>query len=418
MKRVILLLLDGLRRDLVTEADMPNLSAFARGASRFGAHRTVFPSLTRCVSASFSTGCHPARHGLQGNTVALMENGRLALADAGAPDFLDRKHAATGTKLAVPTMADRLVDAGGFTMFSNASPGAARAHDPNGVATVFNRAVGWGGARALGTSADSPGDDALIDQFIETAVAGRSALAIAWCAEPDHVQHSVPLGSPAHRAVLRQADARVARLRDAVARRRDAGEDILFAVASDHGHETVAGIADPNAALVDAGLKQDVDDMDLIAVANGTATLLYVHPDRAGDAGAALEVLRRQDWAGEVFDADALAGVGQVAAHHLVGAVAMRHEDKPNAFGVPGLSFNARPHFGKDDHFGNGMHGGLGRYEQMPLLLVEGTGFTAQEVSAPTSIVDIAPTILRHLDLPDTGMDGRALQAVPVPAAA
>jgi predicted AlkP superfamily pyrophosphatase or phosphodiesterase len=71
--------LDGLRRDLVTEPHMPALSRFARRSRVFGAHRSMFPSATRVVSASFATGCTPARHELAGNTLALLEEGRRHL---------------------------------------------------------------------------------------------------------------------------------------------------------------------------------------------------------------------------------------------------------------------------------------------------------------------------------------------------
>jgi len=108
MPRAILVILDGLRRDLVTPQTTPRLAAFAERAEQFAAHRTVFPSCTRVVSASLATGCHPARHGLQGNTMALMENGRLVRHDAGRPDFLQHKRRVTGRALAVPTLAERL----------------------------------------------------------------------------------------------------------------------------------------------------------------------------------------------------------------------------------------------------------------------------------------------------------------------
>jgi hypothetical protein len=60
----------------------------------------------------------------------------------------------------------------------------------------------------------------------------------------------------------------------------------------------------------------------------------------------------------------------------------------------------------------------LARYEQSPVLLIEGPGFaggTARNTAA--HIVDLAPTILRQLRLPETGMDGQALQTnIPSPA--
>ena len=43
--------------------------------------------------------------------------------------------------------------------------------------------------------------------------------------------------------------------------------------------------------------------------------------------------------------------------------------------------------------------------------MIDGTGFPGGTVSAtPTSPIDLAPTILAHLQLPADGMDGRALQ--------
>jgi hypothetical protein len=46
-----------------------------------------------------------------------------------------------------------------------------------------------------------------------------------------------------------------------------------------------------------------------------------------------------------------------------------------------------------------------------PFLMISGAGFApAVESAAPTSPIDLAPTILRHLHLAADGCDGRALQ--------
>src|SRR5579862_8142903 len=132
MQRAVLLILDGLRRDFISEEWTPNLARFARRAERFSNHRSVFPSATRVASSSVATGCWPARHELQGNTLALLQNDRLVVYDAGEPDFLPRKRDATGRALAVPTLAQRLTSAGGAIVASNVSPGAAYTHDPDG----------------------------------------------------------------------------------------------------------------------------------------------------------------------------------------------------------------------------------------------------------------------------------------------
>ena len=90
MRRAIVLVLDGLRRDMLTPARTPHLAGHADQAERFEAHRSVFPSATRVVSSSVATGCYPAKHELQGNSMVLIEDGRLVAHDAGHPEFLQQ----------------------------------------------------------------------------------------------------------------------------------------------------------------------------------------------------------------------------------------------------------------------------------------------------------------------------------------
>ena len=141
MKRAVVVILDGLRRDFVDARRTPRLAVFIACAESFPAHRTAFPSATRVVTATFATGCHPARHTLQGNSMALLENGRLVPHDVGLPDFLQHKRAVTGCALAVPTLAERLAPHGGVIVYNNVSPGAAYAHDPDGFGHVYHRAA-------------------------------------------------------------------------------------------------------------------------------------------------------------------------------------------------------------------------------------------------------------------------------------
>ncbi|HEY4252292.1 MAG TPA: alkaline phosphatase family protein, partial [Roseomonas sp.] len=378
-RRVVVVVLDGLRRDLLGAEATPGLHAFADAATSFAAHRSVFPSATRVVSACFATGCYPARHGLQGNSVALMEDGRLVPHDVGRPDFMDHKRRVTGQSLAMPTLAERLAGAGREAMvFSNVSPGAARAHDPDGHGWVFHRACSFApglrpldGAEAVADiTLDTAGDARLTTRFLDDALAGReAALAVLWLGEPDHMHHASPLGSPACQAAITGADAAFARVWDAVEARRAEGEDILLIACSDHGHQTVTEVVDIEAVLIGAGLKRDAEDDSLLSVANGTGALVYLHPDRAMEAPAILALLRAQPWADRVLAGTELAEIGHAATGGLLCAIAMRSTDAPNAFGVPGSSAAALPAQGKPDRLGCGQHGGLGRYEQMPFLM-------------------------------------------------
>ncbi len=417
MQRTVVVILDGLRRDFVDAARTPRLAGFVAQAECFPNFRTAFPSATRAASASFATGCHPARHGLQGNAVALLENGALVPHDVGRPDFLAHKRSVTGHALAVPTLAERLAAHGGAILFNNVSPGAANAHDPDAHGHLYHRVVsrGPGGAKLtdpLRVTLDAAGDRAMTERFVAEALPRRPALAVLWLGEPDHSQHETPLGSPAQLAVLREADRNAGMVIDAVARQRAQGDDVLLLVGSDHGHETVSGSVDVEAELVAAGLKDAADSTDVVALSNGTASLVYLHPDRETRRPRLEDFLRTRPWAGVVVPATELGTIGQAPHHALAFAVSLQADDAPNEYGVPGRSLAALPRWDKPIRVGCGQHGGLARYEQSPVLLIEGVGFAGGTARAAAAhIVDLAPTILRHLRLPELGMDGRALQA-------
>lgn len=420
MRRAIVLILDGLRRDMIGASLTPTLVAFAKTAETFSRHRSVFPSATRVVSSSLATGCYPARHELAGNSLALIENGRLVAHDAGHPDFLQHKRRVTGRSLAMPTLAERLKGRGGAMIYSNVSPGAAYTHDPDGHGTVYHRAGSFGPGRvpvsgwnASDVTLDAAGDRRLAEQFIADAVLGEAkpALGVLWLGEPDASSHALPLGSSDHLASLSDSDATAALVLAAVAEARGNGDDILLVVGSDHGHQTVRGVIDINAELVAAGLKSSPTSGDVVSVSNGTSALIYVHSDHAGRTDAIGAFLSDRPWAGTVLGADRLAEVGQAPRHGLAFAVDMASTEEPNAHGIPGQSYVAKPEAGKPDRMGCGQHGGLARYEQSPFLMISGDGFHAGvQRDASSSAVDIAPTILTHLGVPFEGLDGRALQ--------
>jgi arylsulfatase A-like enzyme len=433
MRRVVVVILDGLRRDFIDAARTPNLHRFADRATSFAAHRSAFPSATRCVSATFATGCYPARHGLQGNAMALLEAGVLVPHDAGLPDFLQHKRAVTGRTLAEPTLAERLAPHGGAVIFNNVSPGAAYAHDPDGFGHLHHRAGSFAPGRVaagrLEVKLDAAGDRAMTARFIAEAIfsetpvsqapgAHRPALALLWCAEPDHIQHDQPLGSPEHLAVLAEADRNAGAVIDAVDRLRRGGDEVLLIVGSDHGHETVSGLVDVEAELIAAGLKAGRGSTDVVAQSNGTATLIYLAPERAALRPALDAYLRARDWAGTVLGVDELASVGQAPHNGLAFAVSMRASAAPNWYGVPGSALAAKPRTGEAHPVGAGQHGGLAAFEQSPFLMIDGDGFAPGITSTrPTHIVDLAPTILTHLHLPAGGMDGSALQGRAPPTA-
>jgi arylsulfatase A-like enzyme len=305
-------------------------------------------------------------------------------------------------------------------LFSNVSPGAAYAHDPDGFGYIYHRAGSYApgrkrleGTQALTIAQDAAGERLMTERFMREVLIERSPpLAVLWLGEPDATQHLQPLGSPAQLAAIAQADGNAARVIAAVDALRARGDDVLLMVCSDHGHQSVSRVVDVEAELIAAGLKDGRESTDVVTPTSGTSTLIYVAANCADRIAAIGAFLLGRDWVDRVVGPDELGAVGQTTDHGLAFAISLKSDDEPNAFGVRGRSVEARPAAGKADHLGCGQHGGLARYEQMPFLMIEGPGFAAgSTASTPTSPIDLAPTILAHLDQPRAGMDGRALQA-------
>jgi hypothetical protein len=148
-----------------------------------------------------------------------------------------------------------------------------------------------------------------------------------------------------------------------------------------------------------------------VAVASqGTSALLYALPEWKGSLEQLLPLLARELWVGSVHSGDALTALGHRSGH-LVAAVDFARDPKPNAYGVPGQRFVATDGE-KPAAIGCGQHGGLGPDETRPFLVLAHPVLAAARVETPTSLVDVAPTILAFLGLPHDGMDGRALATI------
>src|SRR5207244_6372267 len=190
------------------------------------------------------------------------------------------------------------------------------------------------GAQGRGIAQDAAGEGAMTSRFIdEVLVARKPALAILWMGEPDATQHTRPLGSPEHLAVLQQADANAARVIEAVDRLRDAGDDVLLIACSDHGHQTVLRVVDVEAELVAAGLKESRESGDVVTPTSGTSTLVYVHPGSAAKTEAIGAFLAGRDWVDRVVPAAELATGGPAPNHGLAFASSDQSEHEPNPSG-------------------------------------------------------------------------------------
>ncbi len=423
MKRAVIVVCDSLRRDLLTPGNAPYLCDLGRRSARFENHAGVFPSTTRTSAASIATGCLPARHGLLGNTMALDEGEGLQCLSVGKPDFRDRLYRATGRTLHVPTLAERLARAGETAIaFSNVSPGAAYFLDPDGYGWVYNPAGSFGPGRrilpeteGLTVAKGEAGDTAVTERFCDEILRRRApALAMLWLSEPDYTGHHMPLGSPEHRRAIASADANVRRVAETVASLDPGGEEILLVVGSDHGMESVDQTIDLDALLIDAGLKRAPGSPEVVVAPNGTAALLYFAEPEGTLVGRVARFLEGEPWVCRVFAGGAVGDIGLPADSPARIAITLTADDRANPYGVAGHSHVVRDALEPKEATGFGQHGGLGAHEQSPFLFVRGGGFAAATHRDRSSLIDIAPTVLRHLGLAAAGLDGRPLPRRPI----
>jgi len=413
-KRVVIVICDGLRGDMVTPANTPNLDRIARYGCRFTSHRGVFPSTTRTTAAAIATGCLPARNGLEGNAVALDFGQGYEVLSVGPPGFRDKMFEALGRTLKVPTLSER-VD-GDAIIFGNASPGAAMFLDPDGHGELLHRDVAFGpGRKPIEThkaSHDAEGDAALTTRFIEEVLLTRKpSVALLWQCEPDHTQHDVPMGSPAHLDVVRAADAQAGRVFDCLWPEIERGE-VLLICASDHGHETISEIVDLEEMLIEAGFKAGPKSSDVAVAPQGLSATIYLSEEKKSARDEIAAFIAADPRISQVIVGDELEAFGIDPDGGIDIAVIGITSEDPSSAGLPGSGVAFQGDIKIANTVGCGQHGGLGKYEQMPFLICVGQGFTAgQEVNKPTSPIDIAPTAVRHLGKDGADMDGRALQS-------
>jgi hypothetical protein len=83
----------------------------------------------------------------------------------------------------------------------------------------------------------------------------------------------------------------------------------------------------------------------------------------------------------------------------------MARRPDTNRHGVPGKRWVVSE--GKPVPVGSGQHGGWGPDETRPFLMVN-DGRTVGVRNEPSSLVDIAPTLVDFLGLPTEGFDGKS----------
>jgi len=228
---IIFFIVDGLRPDVITAENTPNIFRLAREGVRFENSHAVFPTVTRVNSAAVSTGAYPAVNGIVGNSMYASEvSANRAFSTGDYQNLLGLDERTGGRLLFCKSWAQRLAEMGRVPVaLSSGSTGSAlllNHRAPQGVGMLIggyftpgrilaypeavNRAVltRFGPAPSL---EGAPNYNRKVDwitqvlnDYVLTGV--KPDVVYCWLTEPDHTQHEAGIGSPKTLEAVRNSD--------------------------------------------------------------------------------------------------------------------------------------------------------------------------------------------------------------------
>lgn len=428
--RVLILVVDGLRPDYVTEDIMPRLNALAESGVRGLAHHAVVPTVTRVNGPSIFTGHYPSGHGMMGNSVYLADVDPDRTLDASDADDLRMIDEVTGGRLLTKPSLGELLDEQDLVFFA-ASSGSAGAgmlmnHRGAGVGLVhyeftIPESLGSIVTGELGPLPEPRPDGSSIGLVARAVDAllrigldfGNADVLALWLTEPDKAAHATGIGSPTTLAVLRSLDEEIGRLLDGLAER-GVLETTNILVTSDHGFTTRTGTSSLSNLLVEEGLKEASTSMDVV-VAGGAIHVLEGGAERIADI---VHVLQRTDWIGPVFtsaDPDD-ANLGHLPGTLAYAAIGWNHQRASDIFTTQNWSsaVNEYGYAGEVLAPGIAGHGSTSPWDIRVAFIASGPDIKRGVVSnVPTGNIDLTPTALHLMGVPiQGGFDGRVLSEI------
>ena len=453
----LVLVLDGLRPDSITEQETPNLWRLREQGVNFPNGHAVFPTVTRANAAAIGTGVYPDRNGIFGNTLYVRQVDPNRSFNNDDHKNLLRLDAATGERMVlVKTLGEILAERGKtLAVVSSGSTGSAllvNPRAPKGVGVLVN-AYWEPGVRVafpdhvndaiLRRFPAAPKKGGAKDPYVEQVnwtgqVLRDYVLAdlkpdviVNWLTEPDHVQHAAGAGSTEARAAIRHDDREVGLVLD---RLRELGliDKTNIIVVSDHGFGH--GIFGVNVTdeLIKAGLKLGPDSDDVVIASSGQTMSLHVRDRNPERIGAIVSFLQRQPWVGVLFTAGKPGGSGVPVEGQMPGTFALELVHLANSergpdivFTFPWSSAKSPSGVSGSDYTeaattgplngAAGNHGSMSPWTVRNMFMAWGADFKrGVTVRTPASNVDLAPTLLALMNLDsevDLGrFDGRPLR--------
>lgn len=416
-RRVLVIVVDGLRPDYVTAELMPRLFRLEQRGIVFRAHHSVFPTVTRVNGSSFVTGSYPETHGLLGNLIYMPKVNPTKALDTAVREDLLAVERSGDPLLTAQTLGEILERAGKRMMVVSSGT--------SGSAYLLNHAAANGvivhpqftkpeslGPRVRELLGPPPPHGLpniaehrrAVDGYIKLGLDDlHPDLTFIWLSDPDSTAHAKGIGGPEFREALAGVDAEIARVEDALDARRLLGTTDVM-VTSDHGFSTHNSHLRLD-ALVKPFARPMSDGSPDVVVAE-SAIYFRGAPDRAR-VEAVVAALQQQPPVGAIFTRDALPGTLPLdlarGAHRRAGEILVspNWNAEKNEFGYAGQTTQT----------GVAGHGAASPYDIHNVLVAVGPDFRSAATSdAPTGNVDIAPTVLRLLGLAaPRSMTGRVI---------
>jgi hypothetical protein len=348
--RIFLIMVwDGLRPDLVSQRDTPNLFALEREGVWFAHQHSVFPTVTMVNAAVLATGGKPDHIGIFGDSMYLLpELGPWA---AKAPSKLGtlldspidlensnylaalKGEGFNGYLLGVEGVAQQILRDGGYVaivgkqgptfLFDDEADrriGPASNYlflaDDLARPELSARAIAQKLPVRLGDLDSIGARDRWFAELVisralpaarAAALKGHPALIVFWQHNPDLVQHIAGLGTQPALNALHQCDTNLAGIRRALARLGVAHRTDLMVV-SDHGFATIRISVSLSDLLVSAGIKKSSNSADIVVARNGGEDLVYLssaayvsEEARRATLARIVDFAEAQEWCGAIF---------------------------------------------------------------------------------------------------------------------
>jgi predicted AlkP superfamily pyrophosphatase or phosphodiesterase len=430
-RHVVVVVWDGMRPDFVNEENTPTLWKLAKEGVVFRNHHAVYPSATNVNGTAMVTGVYPGKSGVIANYVYRPEIDRTRSVYVETPAVVDKGDELFGGKyISFPTIAELVQGAGGSTVIATAKTVGLlldRHRDPNraknGLTLFAGRMLPRDALSLIAVLGPFPSASLQKDVWTTKAVTdffwkdGVPAFSLLWLGNPDLTQHESAPGAPSAMAAIKASDQNLAAVLSALDRQGVRDTTDVFVV-SDHGFSTIKRSVDLREILRDAGFsaKTEFTDEpqrgDIMLVGNGGSVLFYVEGHDAEVMRRLVKFLQQTDFAGVIFAKEPMPGTfnlseaGIDSRHAPDVVMAFRWNDSKNQFGVSGM-IDADWQRGA----GKGTHATLSRFDMHNTLIAAGPDFRRGEmVDLPSGNVDLAPTILRILEIiPPQQLDGRIL---------